>query len=147
MTLFLQWFLLLSIINFVATTAARFRVKTFRSIIVSTVTISFVLSLMSWFLIMPVAMTNYMIFIVFLSLFCSHASALDCLWDNFKYIVALWVAVICFFVYSSTAVFQSKILSSQLQPIEIDSPLFTEISDQEQRLVPSEIALSTLVSD
>lgn len=141
MTLFLQWFLLLSIINFVATTAARFRVKTFRSIIVSTVTISFVLSLMSWFLIMPVAMTNYMIFIVFLSLFCSHASALDCLWDNFKYIVALWVAVICFFVYSSTAVFQSKILSSQLQPIEIDSPLFTEISDQEQRLVPSEIAL------
>ncbi|MBM25342.1 MAG: hypothetical protein CL760_06565 [Chloroflexi bacterium] len=146
MSLFLNWFIVLICFNILihfATMDKRTLDSNIRkAVIVSSVSISFFLAAFSWWAIIPLGATVSTAFIFAISAGAIQFSAFMFCDDAAKIsnVVMIWVFAFIVNFYTGHAFFNHKEISSVLQPIEVSEPMFTEIQEQEQRLVPIEIA-------
>lgn len=143
MTLAIQWFALLSAINIAGMFVALHGHHHIKGIILRSLVGSIIVTLFAYMNASPVGMTNTMPAYIALSLGITHSLAFQKGFGRFngKGVALLWTVFFIGFILSSTALTRAMTIGNILKPIEISEPLFTEIQDQQQRLVPGAIAV------
>lgn len=109
-------------------------------IIAQSVTISVIVSFLAWFSIAPIAPTITALLFIYLTLALSQAFS-SAVFLNPKVILVQWFGAIALYIVTSSPLLHHEKISSQMIPEEIQQPMFAEVQEPKQRLVPIEVAM------